>query len=326
MATIKTNMILLCIVIICVLCAGRTNAMNQQNILDSAAESAVTRMLNGEALQLEDIHRIQSTDGLIDNICKKVQALPSSQIEKCFTSLETLSAAIVDNKDNEGFSFGGYYNSKPIVGLFVELLYVQEYDLGKNACKTLATPGFYPDSLIRDYNDKILKVAQMYPKTPHIVRLIGVTGTDAAKKLIQTKVVGDAPDIVSAAMAKLGDRKAQNQLIERYKKAEPGIQKEELAMLLGYVNKVKTVLALASDFRTDQTYIWHEPFASRSVRVDIIKGLHIAFPEEPVFWKPNDRPSEDDYYEEIERWLVENLGVKWNKPRPPFLYEMDAPF
>jgi len=124
----------------------------------------------------------------------------------------------------------------------------------------------------------------------------------------------------------LGDIKAQNQLVKRYKNAEPGREKEELALLLGYVNTVKTVLTLASDFRTEQTYIWREPSAKRSVRVDVIKGLHVAFPEESIFWKPEDKPSDDNYYDEIENWLIDNLGVKWSHARPPFSYEMDAPF
>jgi hypothetical protein len=61
------------------------------------------------------------------------------------------------------------------------------------------------------------------------------------------------------------------------------------------------------------------------MRVHIIEGLNRAFPTEPVFWRPFYRPEGDSYYETIENWITENLGVTWDQPRPEFLYQEDAP-
>jgi len=306
--------------------SGRIIALNLHDTIETKAQNVISRIVNGESIQLDELYRIQKTEGLIESICEKVRELPPSKIEQCLYELDGLSVVYVEDDESGDITYGGYHNSREIVGLFVDLLFIQDSDLSSKACAILATPGHFPDSLIRDHNDKILKAAQTHPKTPHIVRLLGVTGTANAKKMIISKAVDDSPDIVTAALAKLGDIKAQNQLVKRYKNAEPGREKEELALLLGYVNTVKTVLTLASDFRTEQTYIWREPSAKRSVRVDVIKGLHVAFPEESIFWKPEDKPSDDNYYDEIENWLIDNLGVKWSHARPPFSYEMDAPF
>jgi len=61
------------------------------------------------------------------------------------------------------------------------------------------------------------------------------------------------------------------------------------------------------------------------MRVHIIEGLHRAFPTEPVFWPPQFKPSDDSYYEAIEKWITDNLGVTCDQPRPAFLYQEDAP-
>ena len=63
----------------------------------------------------------------------------------------------------------------------------------------------------------------------------------------------------------------------------------------------------------------------RSLRIYLIEGLHRAFLTEPLFWKPYYKPENDSYYERIEAWLVSHVGAKWTQPRPPFLYEEDAP-
>jgi hypothetical protein len=300
--------------------------MTQNDKIEEVAQKIVTQMISGKTFEVDEIVEIQNTDGLIGCICKEVRKLPSSEIVKCLYELDGLSVVIVEDIENKQKTYGGYYNSDKIVELFTDLLFIQDFNVGRNVCAILAAPGHFPDSTVRNNNEKIIKAAVMYPKTPMIVRLLGMTGSEKAKELIQKKTVDDSKENVAAALAKLGDLKMQDFLIEQYGNAVPGRQKEELALLLGYIHSVKSLLALAKDFRTMQTYIWHEPSAKRSVRVDIIKGLHVAFPEEPIFWKPEFEPSDDSYYENIEKWLTKNLGVKWDKSRPPFLYEIEAPF
>lgn len=126
------------------------------------------------------------------------------------------------------------------------------------------------------------------------------------------------------ALAKLGDKKAEKKVLEKYEDAHGPKKKAEAALDLGYVATDKTVMALARDIRTTEVYIWLAQ-SRRSMRVHIIMGLHRAFPTEPVFFPPIIKPKDDSYYEKVEQWLTNRLGVTWDRPRPPFLYEEEAP-
>lgn len=65
--------------------------------------------------------------------------------------------------------------------------------------------------------------------------------------------------------------------------------------------------------------------AQRSFRLHVIEALSLAYPFEPLLWVPCYRPTGDAYYEQIENWAVKTLGVTFTRPRPPFLYQEDAP-
>lgn len=96
------------------------------------------------------------------------------------------------------------------------------------------------------------------------------------------------------ALAKLGDSLTEDHLIKLYKQEKGEGRKRDYAWMLGFVATPKTILTL-------------------------------AYPTEPVLWKPNGTPTDDRYYETIEEWASSKLGVAWDAPRPPFLYEMDVP-
>ena len=299
--------------------------MNEYDHTSIEAKKVVSDIMHEKTFEIDQIANMQKKSGLIKAICMEVEKLSPPDMVKCIYKLESFGNVIIEDRSTGRLKYGGYYNSEDIVELFVKLLFVQDEDIGSKTAAILSTPGHFADTLIRDNNDKILRAAQMYPKTQDIIKLLGVTGTQTAKKMIESRIVNDSKDLVCAALAKLGDHKSQDDLIKQYKNAVPGKAKEKLALLLGYVASIKTILALAHDIRSEQTYIWHEPFALRSFRVDVIKGLHVAFPEEPLFWKPEYRPDDDSYYENIENWLKKNLNVTWSTSRPPFLYELDAP-
>jgi hypothetical protein len=113
-------------------------------------------------------------------------------------------------------------------------------------------------------------------------------------------------------------------LIEEYRKEKRDGPKREQAAMLGFVATPKAILALARDLRNPMTYEWNQ-MSRRSFRVHVIEGLGKAYPMEPLLWKPDGTPRDDRYYDGIEAWAEAKLGVTWDTPRPPFLYEMEAP-
>ena len=131
-------------------------------------------------------------------------------------------------------------------------------------------------------------------------------------------------DNVIMVRARLGDEKAEDALYEAYYGTEGVRQKGELAKRLGYAATERLVAVLADEIRSPDVYLWNQR-SRKSLRVHVIEGLHLAFPAEPVFWKPFFRPEDDSYYEAIEVWLVAKLGTTWERERPEFLYQEDAP-
>jgi hypothetical protein len=57
----------------------------------------------------------------------------------------------------------------------------------------------------------------------------------------------------------------------------------------------------------------------------IIESLARALPWEKTLWPPATPPTDDSYYERIERWAERVLGVSWKSPRPPFMYVIPRP-
>lgn len=217
-----------------------------------------------------------------------------------------------------------YIGDPAIVKFLVDALADEDADVRDAACQSLVWD--VPDPLLRDHNARLIELLKSRPATNGAALVLGKTGAESARLLIEGE-----PDLREAnplqtqfALARLGDREGEDAALKSYANEKDLTLKAELARGLGYLATPRAILTLAGDIRTDQKYIWLMQ-SSRSMRVHIIEGLHAAFPAEPIFWRPPFKPEDDSYYQAIEDWLTRNLGVKWENPRPEFLYEEDAP-
>ena len=193
---------------------------------------------------------------------------------------------------------------------------------GRHASRWPSVPG----DEIHPYADAILATLKKHPSIDGALILLGKTGTPSALRLLEEKPeIGQAsPQDIRLVRARLGNAEAEAAEIHAYQAARDPAIKADAARRLGYIGTRQAAMVLAGDIRTPLTYVWLVK-SERSFRVHIIEGLHLAFMREPVFWPPYFKPTDDSYYEKIERWLTANLGVTWDHPRPPFLYEEDSP-
>lgn len=182
------------------------------------------------------------------------------------------------------------------------------------------------DGMVRDHSTEIIATIRKQPATGGAALLLGKTGATAAEKLLRgTPAVSDAEPLETrAALGRLGDMQAEASLIEACRKERDPEARAQLSSLLGYMATPRAILYLAREIRTPDSYVWVMN-ARRSMRIHVIEALHRAFPSERLFWPPPFKPDGDAYYDAVESWITKNLGVTWSKPRPPFLYEEDAP-
>lgn len=217
-----------------------------------------------------------------------------------------------------------YIADPPAVAALVEALDDPDPDVRGAAATAMALGAL--DLTVRNFTPQILAAAERFPTTDGMALLLGKTGAEAARRMLHENEVlaGVSDEETRAARARLGDRAAEQSLIEDYAGATEPEDVARPALRLGYVATLRAVLTLARDMRTAASYAWRGD-ARRSVRVHLIEALHIALPEAEPLWPPFYRPEGDEYYETVERWITQNLGVTWVQPRPDFLWQHDAP-
>jgi hypothetical protein len=126
------------------------------------------------------------------------------------------------------------------------------------------------------------------------------------------------------AAAMLGDPAAEEQIIDSFRKSDSPERQNELAMALARIGSTKSLTALASALRSPRVAQWGGT-GKQSFRLIVIACLSWAYPEEKVFWEPRTVPASDKYYETIELWAEKHLKIRWDQPRPPFMYQEYAP-
>ena len=126
------------------------------------------------------------------------------------------------------------------------------------------------------------------------------------------------------AAAMLGDSAAERQIIDRFRKTESPAERSELAMALARIGSSRALTALAGGLRSPHVAKWGGT-GKQSFRLIVIASLSWAYPEDKILWKPRTRPTSDEYYEAIERWAEKRFEIRWDRPRPPFMYQEYAP-
>lgn len=219
---------------------------------------------------------------------------------------------------------GQVVTDSTVVSYLVELLNDNYREMRSRACRALAE--LAPPSSLKPHLPDILGAVRRYPDMDRAVLLLGKTDTPEALRILNESEVlrtTDADDVIMVR-ARLGDQRAEQALIAAYTDTVDPQEKGALALRLGYAATPQTIRLLATEMRNPAFYCWNKQ-SRRSLRLHIIQGLHQAFPEEPLFWKPFFSPADDSYYGAIETWLTEHTKVTWDVPRPEFLYQEDAP-
>lgn len=227
-------------------------------------------------------------------------------------------------EDQRERRYGPYLVEEALIEVAVEALSVGDGELRNIAGRILSVDT--PDSLVRDHSRSIEIAMEKYPETVGAARLMGKLKSNKARKILagSKALREDNPDLVEAVFGKLGDSGREARLIGAYQAEKDPKKKAFLASMLGYMATPKSLLLLADELRTPYFYEWNQK-GRRSFRLHVISALSIAYPFEPVLWKPRSYPSGDGYYEAIEAWGNKVLGVEWKQPRPPFLYEEQVP-
>lgn len=153
-----------------------------------------------------------------------------------------------------------------------------------------------------------------------ILRLVAKSRAEQARPALR-RVLGD-PSLAGLrdaqiAAAAFGDARAENEFIRAFERAGEATEKAELAMDLAIIGTPATLRALGEAMRSDLVFEMPRVFR-RSVRVDIVAALSLANPELPFLW--DNAVRDDEGYARIEAFCEAHYGVRWTKPRPPFLW------
>lgn len=292
--------------------------MTQQKL-----DTIMIQLESGGGLSTQEILEYAKTPNGIANFIDALQKGTAIQRQFGVSPLVDMGRYMIPAHDNIPEWPGPIVVNEATINYLVQLLDDPHSSVRGPACIALAA--LVPGNLIERQTPAILTSISLYPSTDGAIILLGKTGSDKAIELLnQDEVSGANPDDTEMALARLGVVESQNALIKAYLNADNVEEKALQARRLGYVSSDRTKRILAEDIRTPLTYMWHPP-ARRSLRIHIIEALHLAFPEEAIFWQPIVTPSDDSYYQAIEDWLNKTLGTKWTQPRPDFLYEEDSP-
>lgn len=287
----------------------------------------MNRLLQGETPNGDEILELNRAGAAPDMIAAVSRTKPEdrNKIERPALGLIVdLGRPVVPAGSSAPEHLAPIVTNPAVVAYLAKTLKEANADLRDEAGAVLADQ--VPEPALRANANAILEALRQYPGTTGGALILGRIGSAEAKKLVDS-VEGlrlTSPEDTEIAVARLGDKQAEERVIKGYQTAADARSKGRESVRVGYIATPNAVKTLARDMRTSESYVWRMN-SRRSLRIYLIAGLHRAFLNEPVFWKPYYKPEDDSYYERIEAWLESHLGVKWTEPRPPFLYEEDAP-
>lgn len=318
------------LILVCALSVWTVNCESRSSNAKAAkmntrADTIWSKITLHAGLDRDEIRSCQLETGCIDQVISNWTRATQSMRTDAIENIADLGRQWVEPKGDSLGQLGPFLADEFIVGATIAAVASStDMDFLNAATKILATKT--PDSLLRNHALELESALAKHPNLRWKGLLIGKLGNRRGLKVIQgsKSYLEGNPSEALAVLGKLGDTEAERKLIEEYHAEKDGTQKEGLAQLLGYMATPKALNTLAADLRTPFTYAWNQ-MAQRSFRLHVIEALSLAYPFEPLLWRPRYRPTGDAYYEQIENWAVKTLGVTFTRPRPPFLYQEDAP-
>jgi hypothetical protein len=293
--------------------------------MNNRADSIWAKISLHSGLERDEIRSCQLETGCIEQVISQWTRATQSVQTNAVDNLADLGRQWVEPKGDIPGRLGPFLVDDVIVGAIIAAVAKStDKDFLNTATKLLATKT--PDSLVRNHASELETALSKHKDLRWKGMLLGKLGNRRDLKVIQDSksYLEGNPNEALAVLGKLGIAEAERKLIETYHAEKDGTQKEAFAQLLGYMGTPKAMNTLATDLRTPFMYAWNQR-AQRSFRLHVIEALSLAYPFEPLLWRPKYRPTGDSYYEEIENWAIQAIGVSFSRPRPPFLYQEDAP-
>lgn len=319
------RLILVCALSVWTVNCESRNSNTKVSTMMTRADTIWSKVILHAGLDGEEIRSCQLEKGCIEQVVSQWSLSNAKTQADAADNLAELGCQWVQPKGDVPGEFGPYLIDESIVAVLVSAVVgTKDPDLLRAATHILAN--ITPDSLVRNHAAELEPALGRYKDLRWKGKLIGKLGNQRGLKAIQDSksYLEGNPNEALAVIGKLGSEEAEQKLIAEYHAEKDGRQKEELAQLLGYMATPKALNTLAADLRTPFTYAWNQK-AKRSFRLHVIEALSLAYPFEPLLWRPRYRPTGDAYYEQIENWAVKTLGVAFTRPRPTFLYQEDAP-
>lgn len=289
-----------------------------------SADKVWSTMVSSGFLKPDEVIDCRAERQCIGILSEKWRRSEKPQKIHLLPKFRNLGGQILEAEGEVPARIGPYLIVDEIVSLLVEALNAEDPEVRDEACRILANDT--PDSLVRNHTSLIEKAWVTFPEIAGGALLIGKLGNQRALELFGVSHELQKTDSieVQAVFGKLGQLEKEAALVTAYQNETDPKEKRNLAWYLGYMAQPKSLIALAGDLRSPFAYEWNQK-AKRTFRIHVISALSRAYPREPLLWKPFFRPTGDEYYASIETWAEQTLGIEWNQPRPPFLYEQDVP-
>lgn len=302
-----------------------TNAYSVENkpMSETVFESVLTRLESGESFSTREMLEYRAEPDGISSIISLLRKLTLNQRVNAVPFASDLGRIMIPAESVFPERPGPVITEPLVIKYLVDQLDAREKEIRNPACIALAA--LVPEKFLQQYQEVIIPALLEYPGTDGAIILLGKIDSPKSIELLnKPEIRAASADDTEMALARLGDRKAEQSIIDSYNQSDSVQLKAQLACRLGYIGSKKAIELLAKKIRTPDYYEWHPP-AIRSLRLHIIEGLHLAYMEEEIFWQPLISPEDDSYYENIENWLKKKLNISWEVEPPDFLYQIESP-
>lgn len=299
-------------------------AMEDHSDVQHRLRQLLARLQSAAGIEIDERLAMARDSLLIKELAAAIPEQPSEVRRRAAELLADIGRPVLAEDDDHPERFAPCIDDACVAACLVGLLSDDDPGIRDFAGRILSQD--VPDLLVRNHSQEVMLAVFRYPNVSGGALVLGLTGAERARRFLEeNEVIQDvSPDDVRSALGRLGDHEAERQVIDDYLKTDDPEARAEIAIRAGYMATPRAILMLATDMRSPETYEWQMK-SRRSFRVHVIEGLHRAFLTEPLFWKPFYKPEDDSYYDRIEKWLMERVGVRWERERPEFLYQEDAP-
>lgn len=236
-------------------------------------------------VQEADIDKCRTVPGCYAGIVERWRISSIEEKKSALDEFPEIGTQFHTPRYEDELTYGLYLVEKNLIEAVVEPLADSNVELRSKACEILALK--VPDRMLHPHAASIEAALTKHPEMGYAARLAGKLPRRIAKRLLASpkEILEEEQPELDAVFGKLGDTKRESRLIETYEHETDSSLKTRMALLLGYAVTPRCLRMLVRELRTPQYYEWNGR-GKRSFRMHIIEALSLAYPEEPLLWKP----------------------------------------